>query len=147
MSINFKTNLKKIDLKIKIEKELNLQGKGVEIGFFESAKYNTGASVASVAFWNEYGTCRIPPRPFFRVAIEKNQKKWREVLANSIKQSGNAEDALGAMGAIAKGDIQQSITSLRTPPNAISTILKKESSNPLIDTGMMRRSVAYRIIK
>ena len=38
----------------------------VEIGFAENATYPDGTSVALVAALNEFGTGKIPPRPFFR---------------------------------------------------------------------------------
>ena len=50
--------------------------------------------------------------------------------------------------------LQQSIVSLRDPPNAPSVVKRKEAKghanpfwgvNPLIDTGFMLRAVAYRV--
>ena len=52
----------------------------VEIGFFESAKYQRGVPVAAVAAWQEFGVdfperawVRIPSRPFFREAIRASK--------------------------------------------------------------------------
>lgn len=135
-------------LKQALESKLKLGKKeSLQVGFFESAKYGNGAQVASVAFWQEYGTLKIPMRPFFRNAITKNSKKWFAILGNELKTSGNAEFALNRLGEIAKGDIMQSITAIKTPPNAESTIKQKGSSNPLIDTGFLRASVNYKVIK
>ena len=52
---------------------------------------------------------------------------------------------LNKIGVTAVGLVQKYMTDLRTPPNAASTIKKKGSSNPLIDSGALRQSVSYKI--
>lgn len=52
---------------------------------------------------------------------------------------------LTKLGRLAQGHIQAEIVALSTPPNAPSTIRKKGSSNPLIDTGAMRQAVTWKI--
>lgn len=137
------------DLKnIKIDKReiTKFMGKEkLEIGFFETARYPNGIFVAQVARYNEFGTLNIPMRPFFRNAINKNIKKWYATLQNAINQNATPSKALSIVGEVARADIIQSITDLRTPPNAESTIKSKKSTNPLIDTGLMRRSVTYKV--
>ena len=133
---------------IKIDKReiTKFMGKeGLEIGFFETARYPNGTFVAQVARYNEFGTLNIPMRPFFRNAINKNIKKWYATLQNAINQNATPSKALSIVGEVARADIIQSITDLRTPPNAESTIKQKKSTNPLIDTGLMRRSVTYKV--
>lgn len=117
----------------------------LEIGFFKSATYPSGQNVATVAKYQEFGTLRIPARPFFRQAIMKNNKKWLDLFKKHALITTETK-AFAIVGEIAKGDIQQSITQLRTPPNSPNTIKAKGSSNPLIDTGIMRRSVTYKVI-
>lgn len=133
---------------IKIDKReiLKFMGKEkLEIGFFESARYPNGTFVAQVARYNEFGTLRIPMRPFFRNAIQKNIKKWYATLQNAINQDLAPSKALSIVGEVARADIIQSITDFKAPPNAQSTIKQKKSTNPLIDTGLMRRSVTYKV--
>ena len=101
--------------------------------------------VAQVARYNEFGTSKIPMRPFFRNAINTNTKKWFASMQQLLK--ANDDRVLEKVGEIARGDIVQSITTLNTPPNKQSTINTKKSSNPLIDTGLMRRSVTYKVSK
>lgn len=138
-----------IDLDLAREfKKKNIIDSDVElsIGFFSEARYENGDYVASVAFTNEFGDAskRIPARPFFRNTIKTHSTKWGDIFAKQAKQ-GNAKGALNYLGNVIKGDIQKSITDLRTPPNAPLTIAMKGSSNPLIDTGFMRASVTYKI--
>ena len=133
---------------IKIDKKAITKFMGkekLEIGFFETARYPNGIFVAQVARYNEFGTLNIPMRPFFRNAINKNIKKWYATLQNAITQNATPSKALSIVGEVARADIIQSITDLRTPPNAESTIKQKKSTNPLIDTGLMRRSVTYKV--
>ena len=117
----------------------------LEIGFFETARYPNGTFVAQVARYNEFGTLNIPMRPFFRNAINKNIKKWYATLQNAINQKATPSKPLSIVGEVARADIIQSKTDLRTPPKAESTIKQKKSTNPLIDTGLMRRSVTYKV--
>ena len=133
---------------IKIDKKAITKFRGkekLEIGFFETARYPNGTFVAQVAYFNEFGTLNIPMRPFFRNAINKNIKKWYATLQNGINQNATPSKALAIVGEVARADIVESITSLREPPNAESTIKSKKSTNPLIDTGLMRRSVTYKV--
>ena len=42
-------------------------------------------------------------------------------------------------------DVQRKIVALKDPPNAPSTIAKKGSANPLIDTGRLRQSIDFEV--
>ena len=132
------------NFKINVNDLIKVKG-NLQVGFFESAKYPNGIQVASVAFFNEFGTLKIPMRPFFRNAINDNTKKWFASLQQLIAYD-NAR-ALDRVGEIVRSDIVNSITNLRTPPNSEATIKRKGSSNPLIDTGLLRRSVTYKVVK
>jgi hypothetical protein len=105
--------------------------------------------VISKAIWNEFGTRRIPERPFFRNAMRKNRKKYVSLMAARAKQIVEQKEtvsrAINQLGVMAVGDVQYEIVALRHPPNAPSTIKAKGSSNPLIDTGEMRQSVTYQV--
>ena len=152
-----KNNLQKI--KDRLEKSINTKLQ-LEVGFFSSAKYDTGEYVAQVAYWNEYGTTLSPPRPFFRNAIKENSKKWLQLFKDTQFKTNNMMNTLGVVGTIAKDDIATSIIELSSPPNSETTInggwvrhsngksfyvKGKGSSNPLVDTGFMNKSVTYEI--
>ncbi|TLD85794.1 HK97-gp10 family putative phage morphogenesis protein [Helicobacter sp. MIT 05-5294] len=119
----------------------NKQG-SLEIGIL-GGKYPNGLNIAQNAKFQEFGTYNIPPRPFFRNAIKENSKKWVETYKRLIK----AKDlnAVGKVGTIASNDVKASITKLSTPPNAKSTIKQKGSENPLIDTGLLRRAIDFKV--
>lgn len=157
-----KVTMPQISIK-KIEKQLKekYKDKALEVGFFETAKYGNGQYVAQVAVWNEYGTHNIPPRPFFRSAINENSKEWLKTFKWLVADKGT-DIALEMTGVEMKNDISKSITNFSSPANSPITInggwmttltgkpffvKGKGSSNPLVDTGFMRNSVAYRITK
>ena len=118
----------------------------VQVGFFSEARYEDGTPVAAVAAWNEFGTETIPERPFFRRAIAEMEDGISKVVKAGIDTEKMVVDDRLAdrVGAYAQGQIQESITALKEPPNAPST-LRKGSSNPLIDTGHMRESVTWKV--
>lgn len=117
----------------------------LEVGFFAEAKYESGIQVAAVARYNEFGTSKVPPRPFFRNAIKQNKNKWSKFLARELSKNIGAKDALKKLGEMMRSDIVMSITRLKDPPNSPKTIKRKKSSNPLINTGTLRRSVQYNV--
>lgn len=126
----------------------------VKVGFPAGS---TDSDNINKAVWNEFGTSRgIPERPFMRNAMRNNKAAYKAAMkaaaATIIKQAAlgrSAADekrkALKKLGVLAQGDIQAEITSLRTPPNAASTIRQKGSSNPLINSGEMRAAVTFQI--
>jgi len=127
-------------------------GKGgissVDIGVFESAKYPDGTYVAEVAVKNEFGH-GVPERPALRVANKENEKNLLTIIKNSIDpEKMIITDRIGGLiGASHQGAIQQSITKLRSPANSPETIEAKKSSNPLIDTGLYRNSISFKVNK
>lgn len=128
------------------EIEKLLKGESLKVGFFENARYPSGEFVAQVAKWNEIGTIRAPARPFMRGAVAKHGGKWLDKLPAIYNKAGfDNTRALGIMGEMIRADIIREITAFSSPANAQSTIKAKGSSHPLIDTGLMRRSVTYRV--
>lgn len=116
----------------------------LEAGFLEGVTYSDGMSVPMVASLNEFGTYNIPPRPFFRNAISKNYERWGKVFLQGMQKQG-AKNAFGLLGERIRRDVIQSINDTNEPPNSPVTIARKGSSKPLVDTGLMRASVNYRI--
>ncbi len=110
---------------------------------------DTGATVAEVAIWNEFGTEKIPERPFMRQTAEKHNN-WSEETAdawNSVINRLNPGLAAQLIGQKARGDIQEEIANGEFTPNAPRTIAKKGSARPLIDTGRMRQSITFKVRK
>lgn len=120
----------------------------VRIGFQAGdASEADGTDIATVAAWNELGTSTSPSRPFLRQSVDAHTneisaftKSMKSQLTNGTATAG---DILKKFGVFQKGLIQGEISSGNFAPNAPSTIKKKGSSTPLIDTGTMRQSVNY----
>lgn len=118
----------------------------VRVGIVEQATYENGDSVAQVAYWNEYGTAHIPPRPFFRQTIAENKDGWPDKAAEILRENGgNVPLTLKQMGEGVKGQIVETIQGFREPPNAAATVRKKGFDKPLIDTGTLWRSIDYEV--
>lgn len=118
----------------------------VRVGIFESAKYEDGTPVAAVAFWNEYGTANIPPRPFFRNTVAAHKDEWPHQAAAILQANGgDMRQTLALLGEGVKGQIAESIQNLHEPPNAPATVRKKGFDKPLIDRGTLWRSIGSEI--
>lgn len=123
--------------------------KGYKVGWPASATYPDGQEVAAVALWNEFGVPEnnLPERPFFRQANKKFSgqaaKLIRKFAENGkITKRGNEKLAQRHVSMV-----KMQIRDLKEPPNTPETIAAKGSSNPLIDTGLMRRTVDYEPLK
>lgn len=105
-----------------------------------------GVDMADIAMWNELGTSGAPSRPFLRKSVDENEEKiivFGQLQAKRLTQGATAQEILTALGAMQKGLVQEKIVDGNYAPNAPSTIRKKGSDKPLIDTGRMRQSVNF----
>lgn len=121
------------------------------------------ASMAMIARIINYGTApqfkpdgsnqqRIPARPFMQTMVSEYGDYLNKVAVAEAKKivngTGNSVDFFKRVGVFAKGALQRSMMrSELYAPNAPSTIRRKKSSRPLIDTGTLIRSVDYEIRK
>lgn len=146
MDINTNTpKVNKNDLLTAVLEKLKLQFGSIDVGFFVGTKYKNGKDVTTIARDNDQGTKNIPERPFMIPAGNKAANKTINITVNSIAGGMDESQALSRAGIMFKNAIQREITNLKEPPNAESTILKKGSSNPLIDTGLMRSKVEWKL--
>ena len=129
-----------------------LTEKGVVAGFpkgrLNTPHYENGESIIDVAIKNNYGM-GVPQRDF----MTPSSKKWMKFFSESLDivrrdmldNKLDSDKFLKAMGQKGSDIISKEIIALDTPPNAPSTIAKKGSSNPLVDTGAMSRSTTWQI--
>ena len=113
----------------------------VRVGVLENATYPDGTPVAMVAFWNEYGTKTSPVRAFFRTTVSEQKKNWVLSVQNLMKIHNDPKQVMGLIGVHIQEQIVQSINTWSDPPNSAYTIAKKGSSKPLIETGVLMRSI------
>jgi len=128
---------------------------GVKAGILNNATTTDGKSIAEYAVYNEFGTSRIPARPFLRTVAKEKPKQWVGEMVRHIR--GKATDpaiwkqALSVAGESMKSDIKDSIQKGNWTPNAPATVRAKarkgkvEPDHPLIDTGQMIAAVSYEV--
>ena len=121
----------------------SLDGTVVSAGVMDS-KNATKAAI------NEYGTSKIPQRPFMRTATNRHGKSWgsKAVKAvQSVMKGMPISQVTELVGMQMKSDISSTLTNGPWTPNSVVTIAKKGSSRPLIDTGELRASITYKVGK
>ncbi len=123
---------------------------GVYVGIPSAAgQYEDGTPLAVIGAVHEFGRAdgSIPERSFLRVPLRANQETYRKIIARGLQDvvEGNASlnQVFNQVGARAAGDSQEAISAGIPPPNAQSTIERKGSSTPLIDTGRLRQSITH----
>ena len=110
----------------------------VQVGFQEGQTYEDGTSLAD--------TSDSPARPFMRQSFENHEPELKaacEQVNKTLAEGGTTEKALKDLGVFCKGLVQQEIVDGGFVANKPSTIKKKKSEQPLIDTGHMRQSVDF----
>lgn len=128
----------------------------LRVGVLESARnLDTGEPVAPYAAANEFGTSRIPARPFLRSTIDAKGSEWADYLGKAIRARAPLETALALTGEKMKSDVKATIAGNMAPANAPSTIRRKlrqedkgggmMHAGTLIETGSMLRSIEYEV--
>ena len=128
-----------------------LDGLEGKVGWFESAHYPGGTPVAYVATIHEFGTGRIPARPFMRPAVADHGGEWLELIGQGVKASMMGDpspaEVLELVMLQAAGNVAEKIQSLPPldPKASAVTIKRKGHSKALIDTGQMFQSVTGKV--
>lgn len=135
-----------------IRKELKKLDKlCVKVGIIEGSGENGGVSIAEYAAYNEQGTKNIPSRPFIRSWVDNNESKissFMDSVYNRVATGKiSAEKAMALIGQFGESGIKENIREGDFKANAASTVKQKGSSAPLIDTGTMRNSIRYEVVK
>ena len=137
----------------------------VEIGIFADASRDEAVPMLVIAAANEFGAkipkrqarldnpekwIIIPERSYLRAWFDENVDALQVTLERLIGQivegkiSGRA--ALEMIGGYVVTHVQAYMIDLKTPPNVPSTIARKGSSNPLIDTGQLKDAITWRVV-
>lgn len=142
-----------------IEELVNTAGMhGVKAGILEGATSNeSGENIATYAAHNEFGTSKIPSRPFLRKTFNDNAQKWEDGLGRML-QTRTPAQALQLLGMKMQDDIVKTIKSDMPPKNSPETIARKmkgvtkggktvgsHAPGTLIDTGSMLNAVNYEV--
>lgn len=129
----------------KIAAKLNEPGT-LRVGFLEGATAPNGDSIPLRAAMNEFGHGNVPPRPFFRNMIAAKSKEWPQGIAYQLKLTKyDATLTLQRTGEAIKGQLQESILDLWSPPLSPKTVKKKGFEKPLIEHGDMINAAAWEV--
>ena len=88
---------------------------------------------------------KIPARPWLIPGVTSGTEKILTTIRDGLEDGLTLDQVNERVGVVAAGEVKKYMTELSSPPNAASTIRKKGSSNPLIDSGQMRSSVNYKV--
>ena len=139
------------DRYIRAAREL-AKGPAVDVGVIGSeagADKGDGITVAMVAEWAELGLGQ-PMRSWLRGWIDEAQGEIEQrisVETRAVLEGKRTQRvALARIGVWAAGQIRARIAAGIEPANADSTIERKGSSTPLIDTGQLRSSITSRVV-
>ena len=116
------------------------------VGFFDET-YPDGKRIGRIATINEYGVPEHnqPPRPFMRYTVIKNRSKWVDILQDMLPENMDVKRSLEILGDVVSEDVSDMIKAFADPPNRPSTIARKGFNDPLVDTGLMRDSVGWKV--
>lgn len=109
-----------------------------KVGWFESAKYDdpkrTPVAYVAAIMDNGYVAGHIPPRPFVDPTIENYAPEWSRIMgkaANAIIDGRmSAFSAMQLLGLRAAEDTVKTISEIREPELAESTILARRNRSP-----------------
>ena len=139
-----------------------LNGAELRVGWFATNKYEDGTPVAYVAVIHEFGAPKagIPPRPFMRPTIAREENNWRafaEEESKAIVQGrSTAKEMLEKLGLNASGEIARTLSEVTTPalkPGTVAAKVRKmadkstvgASDKPLVETGILLDTVTYTV--
>lgn len=126
-----------------------MRGKRALVGVPSGANEEDGASMAMVAATVEFGKPDIgqPERPFLRQGIREALPELRAVAAHDLAEVVEGRMGINAVlervGAVGAGAVKVYMAGDHFKANAPSTIAKKRSEQPTIDSGSLRSSITH----
>lgn len=134
----------------KLKKDFNTK-KAAKVGVFgSSGSRQDGASNLSIAITHEFGSFsqNIPRRSFLKEPIEFKKDEIVKKVKKFIDKDPNIDKALEVLGIAGEAVVQEAFETQgfgSWQPLSPTTIVKKGSSSPLIDTGQLRKSVISKV--
>jgi hypothetical protein len=130
-----------------LQRRLRASVQRVLIGVPAGPTEPDGASMALVAATVEFGKDNQPERPFLRGGIRESLPQVRALAKHDLAAVSEGRMtipvALERIGLVAVGSVKKYMAGDNFAPNAPSTIAKKGSSQPTIDSGALRQSITH----
>lgn len=125
----------------------------VAVGILQDEKRDDGFSMVDLGLVHEYGSKdgHIPERSFIRSTCDAKRKEHLRLLRNLekkvFKSRLSKKQALIQLGEVVCKDMVQAINAGLKPELKTTTINRKKSSKPLIDTGRLKGSITHEVRK
>lgn len=120
----------------------------LRVGWLAGSTGSDGMSIPLRAALTEYGVPSRgqPPRPAFRNMIAAKSPGWGDLVAQGLKNTNfDAKPAMAQVGEVIAGQLRESVATITSPPLAASTIARKGSSKPWIETGETLAAIAFEV--
>ncbi len=112
----------------------------------EGQETKSGTPVPEYAYYNNYGTPKIPARAFMKFAWEEEKPELVAYARYALAAKGTLQDCLMVIGQNLAAQIRRQILANLQPDNADATKRHKAPGLPtLIDTKTMLNSVTFKI--
>lgn len=149
-----------------LAKALNTRITGAKAGYLSNDKGEipyeepNPPTLEEVALWNEFGTERIPARPFLSRALKSATTRCNKLMQVRMEENADLEQIAKEIGLVLQDEIKQQITRgdfvqnaeitikggwMRSPNGKPFYVKGKKSTHPLVDTGNLRQSVHWGI--
>lgn len=93
----------------------------------------------------------IPERSFIRGGFDANADKFSNKAVKDLKHVVNGDLSVKSyfdlVGEYMVGELKKYLTNLKDPPNSFATSSAKGKSNPLVDTGQLRKHITFKVVK
>ena len=128
-----------------------LQGARVKVGILAAEQHSGDITIAGVATLHEYGNPRSghPERSFIRRTFREKKSDLESLITAQTKKvmggSTSAQKAMNTLGVWGAGAVKKTIIGGVSPPNAPSTVRRKKSSKPLVDTSQLIGAVTHKV--
>ena len=125
-----------------------LDGKEIRAGVLPSAgKGKKGVEIAYYASVNEYGTEKIPSRPFMATSADEN-KGWNAPVKRAVGDIIDGAEVISELNTVGKkmkDDIKKNVGTHRFKPLKPSTVKKKGHDIQLIDSGALYDAIDFEV--
>lgn len=141
------------ELKAKLE-AMGHQNSYVKVGVIDGGMHSSGFSLAELLAVHEFGSKdgRIPAREplasTFRESKDGLVKMLGQIAKGVVADTLTPEQGLDRLGLWGATEVKRRISSGKIEPgNAASTIARKGSSKPLVDTGQLVNAITWQVVK
>ncbi len=116
-----------------------------------AAVHEFGATIQRVGTKSQMTTLiMIPERSFMRAGWDNHEKevtkKIGELVDGVLVGRWNGDAVYVSIGGFVTTRLQKFLNALSEPPLAQSTIDRKGSDNPLVDTGKLKDSITWKVV-